>query len=436
MGLAAMYLVSDELEDSLPIPKGNYDLPVVISDKMFAANGSLTYDDEGHSGLYGDVMLVNGRPWPNLQVEPRKYRFRILNASLSRGLRLQLSNTAVPMTVIATDGGLMPRPQNTTQLRVGMAERYEVVIRVRSTVGVRPRSGPLRADARGDHEPDPRHRGEAGHLVQHHEADDQRDRRFEAHQRPERRRGEPAQGQQLEAERDDGQQQGEPEPDEHELGGEVPDHRRAHRERGDQRGHRHRDGQTAQARDLVPDPLRQHDVGRPTGRGRQGVRHTDGVGAAVPRLGQQDDPHGGQRRPLQLPSAAADHGDAQRTEELQRARRAQGQPRDRGHEEQCQPSRHDPERDARAQRAAGERGRTRAHEHQQEDAGPRETQPRRPLRPDAVEKADRRGQSELDAHHRTDGEGRAGAGGGNGHRSIGQNADRLRPRENRGQSVQ
>ena len=127
MGLAAMYLMSDELEDRLPIPKGAYDVPMVIADKMFAANGSLMYDDEGHSGLYGDVMLVNGQPWPNLKVAKRKYRFRILNASLSRGLRLQLSNSA-PMTVIATDGGLMPKPQTTVQLRVGMAERYEVVI--------------------------------------------------------------------------------------------------------------------------------------------------------------------------------------------------------------------------------------------------------------------------------------------------------------------
>ena len=67
MGLAAMYLMSDELEDRLPIPKGAYDLPVVITDKMFAADGSLMYDDEGHSGLYGDVMLVNGLPWPNLR---------------------------------------------------------------------------------------------------------------------------------------------------------------------------------------------------------------------------------------------------------------------------------------------------------------------------------------------------------------------------------
>jgi spore coat protein A, manganese oxidase len=85
------------------------------------------YDDEGQSGVYGDVMLVNGQPWPTLKVAKRKYRFRILNASLSRGLRLQLSNSA-PMTVIATDGGLMPKPQTTVQLRCGMAERYEVVI--------------------------------------------------------------------------------------------------------------------------------------------------------------------------------------------------------------------------------------------------------------------------------------------------------------------
>jgi FtsP/CotA-like multicopper oxidase with cupredoxin domain len=119
--------MSDELEDSLPIPKGAYDLPMVIADKMFAADGRLRYDDEGHSGVYGDVMLVNGRPWPTLSVARRKYRFRILNASLSRGLRLQLS-TGAPMTVIATDGGLMPRPQDTTQLRVGMAERYEVMV--------------------------------------------------------------------------------------------------------------------------------------------------------------------------------------------------------------------------------------------------------------------------------------------------------------------
>jgi FtsP/CotA-like multicopper oxidase with cupredoxin domain len=127
MGLAALYLLRDEVEDGLPIPKGAYDLPVVITDKMFAADGTFMYDDEGHSGLYGDVILVNGQPWPNLKVARRKYRFRILNASLSRGMRLQLSDGS-PMTIIGTDGGLMPAPQQTVQLRLGMAERYEVVI--------------------------------------------------------------------------------------------------------------------------------------------------------------------------------------------------------------------------------------------------------------------------------------------------------------------
>jgi FtsP/CotA-like multicopper oxidase with cupredoxin domain len=127
MGLAALYLLGDDVEDRLPIPKGRYDLPMVIADKMFAADGKFMYDDEGHSGLYGDVILVNGAPWPTLKVARRKYRFRILNASLSRGLRLQLSDNS-PITVIATDGGLMPAPQQTVQLRVGMAERYEVVI--------------------------------------------------------------------------------------------------------------------------------------------------------------------------------------------------------------------------------------------------------------------------------------------------------------------
>jgi FtsP/CotA-like multicopper oxidase with cupredoxin domain len=127
MGLAAQYLLHDEVEDRLPIPKGRYDCPLILADKMFGTDGNFMYDDAGHSGLWGDVILVNGVPWPKMQVEPRKYRFRVLNASISRGYRLQLAD-GTPMTVIATDGGLMPRPQTTAQLRIGMAERYEIVI--------------------------------------------------------------------------------------------------------------------------------------------------------------------------------------------------------------------------------------------------------------------------------------------------------------------
>jgi spore coat protein A len=127
MGLLAQYQLTDPQEEALPIPRGRYDLPLILSDVSFAADGSLLWDDHGHSGVFGDVVLVNGRPWPTLPVEQRRYRFRVLNASVSRAYTLELS-TGQPMQVIATDGGLMAAPQSVTQLRVGMAERYEVVL--------------------------------------------------------------------------------------------------------------------------------------------------------------------------------------------------------------------------------------------------------------------------------------------------------------------
>ncbi|MDQ1647396.1 MAG: hypothetical protein QOJ50_3580 [Cryptosporangiaceae bacterium] len=127
LGLAAMYVLTDPLEQSLPIPHGRYDVPLVIRDAMFSSTGALIFDDNNHSGLYGDVILVNGRPWPAMKVERRKYRFRILNAALSRGFRWALS-TGDDFVVIGTDGGLMRAPQRTRELRHGMAERYEVII--------------------------------------------------------------------------------------------------------------------------------------------------------------------------------------------------------------------------------------------------------------------------------------------------------------------
>jgi len=127
MGLAAMYILHDESELSLPIPHGRYDLPLVVKDAMFTDTGALIFDDHGASGLFGDVVLVDGRPWPKLEVERRKYRFRFLNASISRSYDIAL-DTGGPMTVIGGDGGLYPAPQTVTSFRHGMAERYEVVI--------------------------------------------------------------------------------------------------------------------------------------------------------------------------------------------------------------------------------------------------------------------------------------------------------------------
>ncbi|NUR14870.1 MAG: multicopper oxidase family protein [Dermatophilaceae bacterium] len=127
MGLAGQYQLTDPLERSLPIPHGEYDVPLIVSDKMFNSDGSLLFSTNDNAGFYGDVILVNGRPWPVMKVKRRKYRFRILNASPSRSYNWSL-DSGDTMAVIATDAGLMPTPQYVRSFRHGVAERYEVVI--------------------------------------------------------------------------------------------------------------------------------------------------------------------------------------------------------------------------------------------------------------------------------------------------------------------
>ena len=127
MGLAGQYHLLDPLEQSLPIPHGRYDVPLTVGDTMLNSDGSLLFAPDEGVGFFGDVILVNGRPWPFMRVARRKYRFRILNASVSRSYRWSLS-TGGSMTVIGTDSGLVPTPVPVRTFRHGVAERYEVVI--------------------------------------------------------------------------------------------------------------------------------------------------------------------------------------------------------------------------------------------------------------------------------------------------------------------
>lgn len=129
-GLVAQYHLHDPLERAL-LPQGEFDVALTISDAMFAANGQLAYDDNSHSGLWGDVILVNGQPWPVMQVQRRIYRFRVLNCSISRSFRFRLS-TGEPVTMVATDGGLMPYAQQVGEWRHAGAERYEILIDFRN----------------------------------------------------------------------------------------------------------------------------------------------------------------------------------------------------------------------------------------------------------------------------------------------------------------
>lgn len=134
MGLAGLYIVEDENELRLQqngiLPRGDnreYDVPLLIQDKTFRSDGSLLFDDQGHKSQMGDTILVNGVPWPRMEVERRKYRFRVCNGSVSRSYRLGLSN-GDDFMIIGTDAGLMNNPVWVKNFRLGMAERYEFVI--------------------------------------------------------------------------------------------------------------------------------------------------------------------------------------------------------------------------------------------------------------------------------------------------------------------
>lgn len=132
MGLAGRALVTDPHERALPLPRGAFDIPLTIVDRLFNADNSLLYpvDDDGHvvrAGAIGDVILVNGRPQPRLAVKRRKYRFRLLNASNARQYLLALERD-LPMVVVASEGGLLPAPVQVMQLPMGNAERYDVVV--------------------------------------------------------------------------------------------------------------------------------------------------------------------------------------------------------------------------------------------------------------------------------------------------------------------
>ncbi|KAK2057130.1 multicopper oxidase [Colletotrichum caudatum] len=118
---------------NLPSGYGVYDIPLILSAKQYNEDGTLFSTQGETTSLWGDVIQVNGQPWPFLNVEPRKYRFRFLDASVSRAFALYLVNSnapnaKLPFQVIASDGGLLTKPVQVSDLYISPAERYEIVI--------------------------------------------------------------------------------------------------------------------------------------------------------------------------------------------------------------------------------------------------------------------------------------------------------------------
>jgi FtsP/CotA-like multicopper oxidase with cupredoxin domain len=110
-----------------------YDIPLFLSDKLFdPESGAMFFDLFNRDGIIGDKFLVNGKIQPYFEVEPRRYRFRILDGGPSRFYQLFLTdqdtNTAIPFWQVATDGNLLPKPIKVNNLVVSVAERVDIVI--------------------------------------------------------------------------------------------------------------------------------------------------------------------------------------------------------------------------------------------------------------------------------------------------------------------
>ncbi|QNU05483.1 multicopper oxidase family protein [Peribacillus butanolivorans] len=137
-GLAGFYFVREQRESLLNLPAGQYEIPLMIQDKTFNYDGSLYYPRKPENPVveletsivpefFGNTILVNGKVWPFLKVEPRKYRFRLLNASNTRFYRFKLDSGQL-IYQIGTDGGLMEYPIGVKEVILAPAERADVII--------------------------------------------------------------------------------------------------------------------------------------------------------------------------------------------------------------------------------------------------------------------------------------------------------------------
>jgi spore coat protein A len=139
-GLFGAYLLRDDFEDSLKLPSSKYEIPLVVYDRIFDLEGQLNYPVSGNPKspwtpeVFGDALMVNGKLFPYLEVEPRRYRFRTLNGANARFFHLSLSNGQT-FHQIGTDQGLLPAPVETKRVILAPAERADLVVDFSSSAG-------------------------------------------------------------------------------------------------------------------------------------------------------------------------------------------------------------------------------------------------------------------------------------------------------------
>ncbi|MCW3841606.1 multicopper oxidase family protein [Micromonospora yasonensis] len=143
-GLAGLHFVRDDAEDALGLPAGAREVPLMIADRAFDSDGNLKYpaldpslrDRPGVresylAGVLGDVILVNGAPWPVHEVDAARYRLRILNASNARHYELEAvtdDGRRLDLVQIGADQGLLAAPVTHRSLPIAPAERYDLIV--------------------------------------------------------------------------------------------------------------------------------------------------------------------------------------------------------------------------------------------------------------------------------------------------------------------
>jgi FtsP/CotA-like multicopper oxidase with cupredoxin domain len=141
-GLTGFYLLFDDIDSGnerdtnpkalcLPSGVGTYDIPLSFQDVQFDSGGYLAYDQFATKGILGSNFCVNGKVQPFFKVERRKYRFRMLNASLSRFYEFYLTTGTGVNTVftqISTDGNLLPAPLAASKVSLAPAQRVDIVV--------------------------------------------------------------------------------------------------------------------------------------------------------------------------------------------------------------------------------------------------------------------------------------------------------------------
>ena len=139
-GLMGLYLVRDKYEDELNLPKGAYEIPLVLFDRSFRSDGQIHYPVSAKPGApwvseyYGSAILVNGKIFPYHDVEPRQYRLRLLNSSNGSFYRLSfspegyVSSEGLGFHQIASEQGFLAASAEMNVLILGPGERADVIV--------------------------------------------------------------------------------------------------------------------------------------------------------------------------------------------------------------------------------------------------------------------------------------------------------------------